>query len=131
MNTRKVIAAIIVLVFSWTGTFLHDVDELGLRIAAFIQLQDDHDQDHHGCHIHGLADNKPSCAPSEMHKHDPCLLTGLHNKQPAHLDIVVAANTYVRPALCESPIRGFASKQRPPPEWASLPSYLLYHALLI
>lgn len=130
MNTRKIIAAIIVLVFSWTGTFLHDVDELGLRIATFIQLQDDHDHDN-GCHVHGLADNKPSFAPSDIHEHDPCLLTGLHNKQTTHPDALVAATAYISPALSESPTRGFASNQRPPPEWAPLPSYLLYHALLI
>lgn len=131
LSPRGILVGIVVLVLMWTGTFLHDIDEIAFHPTAAQAEESDHHH-HHG-HFHGTSvDGTPVMAMPEMHGHDPSILSSVRNGQeianltPAMLCTVPCAPlnvTGTNSVLCN------ACRERPPPQ--KIPTYLLYRAMLI
>lgn len=133
MKTSALIAALTALVLCWTGTFLHDhvIDQLGCALL-------DHAPDHefqHAAHVHDHSgDCLPSIAPAAMHEHEPFALSvGKWPRDPVatYTAPVSAVFLGVADAGFGNAAASFSCRQRPPPRTANLPTYLLFHAMLI
>lgn len=135
MTPRAIVAAFVVLVLTWTGTFLHDIDELDLHFLEPVLAQADQHDHHHGhSHFHDSANcGAPVMGPPEMHEHEPSVLSSVRSDQSVHVDRT-AAIPHGRTAADEFVSKSskcLASLERPPPEATKVPTYLLYHAMLI
>jgi hypothetical protein len=135
--------------FLWTGTFLHDIDQLEFSFLGNGVKQNDevHSGHHHGHshihsdghskqirHTHGSTKELPAVAGEEMHGHDPLLL-GFGHRDGSSDELHLAA---VVPMAFAG--MGFASKSaaiikacrpRSPPGFYKVPIYLLNRTILI
>ncbi len=140
MNTRALIAAVLTLVVSWTGTFLHDFDELeffGFLTEVIVQTHNADDDDDHehaeiAHHHHHDFDDEAAFHAPEPHEHDPSALGSIINSEnaPTLFLAEIPRLTWCSYSISKEQSESYGSQERPPP-FKRLPSYLLYHALLI
>ena len=132
MKPRVIVAALVVLVLTWTGTFLHDIDDLAFDLGP--SSHDIHTTaDHHARHFHGSShDDAPVIGAPEMHGHDPSVLSSVRNGQevanliPATVCAVAWSPVYL---AGKRGVLSNACRERPPPR--KIPTYLLHRAMLI
>lgn len=140
LNARVLIAAVLTLVVSWTGTFLHDIDELELfsfltEITVALHTHDDDVKEHvhanFAAHHHHDDDGTTAFHAPEPHEHDPSALGRISQDT---LPILCLAGPprllWYSLTIGKEQSESYASQERPPP-FRKLPTYLLYHALLI
>lgn len=120
------------LALSWTGTFLHDIDELvfdhGLSHSHFGEAH------HHGGHMHAApVDGAAVVALPEMHGHDPSALSSIRNPQQSGQQSAGGGVVgYYSLHVLSTPLTWcYACQERPPPHRHKIPTYLLYRAMLI
>jgi hypothetical protein len=131
LKPSSLITMLVVLVLTWTGTFLHDIDELGFDFG--LSSHDVEEPAPHLGHFHGSThDGEPIIAGAQMHGHDPSVLPNARNDQSNSSEStsgLIGFESVDLPgmpaALC------VACRERPPPRNRKIPSYLLYHAMLI
>lgn len=135
--------------FIWTGTFLHDLDQLGLSFFAGDSKQTRvvHVHSHHHGHEHGhshfygskrevsggTVSSEIASADIGSHGHDPSMLrtqreaAGDHNPPAA-----ISGPYYGRlEFILKTETLGDASNPRPPPKTSKVPIYLTNRAILI
>jgi hypothetical protein len=120
------------LVLTWTGTFLHDLDELCHFPSLVAMDESAHHDAYAGNFHHHHHDTDSSIALPEGHGHDPSALGTHRNAQTITLEVSPALVSFLtmdwaptsEAAICH------ACYERPPP-YRCTPSYLLYHAMLI
>jgi hypothetical protein len=133
VGAKSLIATVVLLVLTWTGTLLHDIDDIGL-ISHFSELEAESGH-HHGLgHSHHDVSSDPSVAAPEMHGHDPAVMNASRNIQhasPSDCTPVVLAFASTDWFRAIEPVVSHARKERPPPWAQKIPIYLAYHAMLI
>lgn len=129
MNAKALIAATLILIVSWTGTFLHDLDEIG--VLTFLSRACEQSLEPASYHDHDFCDLGINFKAPDPHEHDPYVLS-YRNLQIASVDFVEAPTriAWVFSHEIAGHALSYASQERPPP-FRPLPVYLLYHAMLI
>jgi hypothetical protein len=133
VHTKALVAVVVLLVLTWTGTLLHDIDEIGL-VSHFSEVADAGHHHHALGHSHHNVSTDPSVAAPEMHGHDPAVLN-------AHRSVQHSSGSQCAPAVLAyastdwfqaiEPVVCHAANERPPPYAHKIPIYLIYHAMLI
>jgi hypothetical protein len=146
MLHRNIITSIIWVCFLWTGTFLHDVDQLelafiGTDVQESANFHSGHYHDHHSGghskhigHSHGYASLELAAVSGlDIHGHDPLLLGSGHR----HVSADDSNLSTIEPIAFDGIGFAFQSaavaeayRPRPPPSPHKVPIYLLNRAIL-
>ncbi len=151
MLQRIFLVSIMLTCFLWTGTFLHDVDQLDVSLPWFAEktqvvqlVYSHHHHGHfqgHGHSHHTLKENGLQASSTEViafsdleiHGHDPLLQpNGLRNiSDSQHLPVALQVPYYSIDAGSADNHEGYEWYPRPPPEPSKIPIYLFNRAILI
>lgn len=150
MLQRIAIVSFMLTCFLWTGTFLHDVDQLDLSFLlgadkpTHVALGHHH-HGHSHTHSHGAVSKQIIHSPGsaspevtavsamEMHGHDPSML-GNANRDASDLQnspAVAPIPYYAMDVVSTVVLIGEATHPRPPPKSFKVPIYLINRAILI
>lgn len=148
MLQRNFIVSTIWVCFLWTGTFLHDVDQLEFSffwnsVQQNAEVHNGHHRHSHSHsdghskqigHNHGSTNEVPAVAGEEMHGHDPLLLGFGHrdgSSDESHLPAVAPMAFAGMGFVSKGAAIIQACRPRPPPGFHKVPIYLLNRTILI
>lgn len=151
MRQRIIIVSIMVTCFLWTGTFLHDVDQLELSFPwrPVQQTSLAYEHHHHGhshghahgavkkhiAHSHGSASKElTAVSATEMHGHDPLGLGSGHRDASSEFQkvpVIAPRPAFGTDVVSHNELVAEASRPRAPPKPSKVPIYLYHRAILI
>ena len=141
MVHKILLSTIACMCLLWTGTFLHDIDQLQLDNLFGTVVSTNHHGHSHGHshfghhHGHGSRPNGiAALSEIELHGHSPILVSNsFQNDSPLeHLaPLPISHNPAYTICLKQQGILSQACAQRPPPDVGRLPIYIINRAFLI